>query len=310
VLALVVTLGACREESLDAPPVTDQSPGSADSASPSATASEPPQHPSGAKGSIAFQSNRDGDNDIYVFDLDSGEILNVTDEDLDDYHPEWSPDGDRIVFARADGIDLDLFSVDRSGQDVEQLTHDTSNEDFPEWSPDGAWIAFTSDRSGSNDIYVMRPDGSGARPVVKSKGQDVAPSWSPDGSSLVFQTDRSSTFDLYVVDLATGRQTPLVDTKHGEDEFPSWGDRIAAMVTNVRGNFEVTAFDSDGSGGTLVTRNGAGWPDWSPDGRFLAIASPRSGNSEIYIVNAFGAREVNITNDPAQDEFPAWSPHS
>src|SRR5713101_10159535 len=52
----------------------------------------------------------------------------------------------------------------------------------------------------------------------------------------------------------------------------------------------------------------SGWPTWSPDGNFLAFSSSRSGNNEIYVRRIEGGQEVNITNDPAEDFQPAFSP--
>lgn len=50
-------------------------------------------------GKIAFHSNRDGDSDIYVMDADSGNVVNLTNnEGVGDYHPAWSPDGTKIAF--------------------------------------------------------------------------------------------------------------------------------------------------------------------------------------------------------------------
>ena len=59
-----------------------------------------------------------------------------------------------------------------------------------------------------------------------------------------------------------------------------------------------------------LTRDAArsDWPSWSPDGAFLAYASNRTGNSEIYVRRGEGGQDVAITNDPAEDVQPAFSP--
>ena len=49
-------------------------------------------------------------------------------------------------------------------------------------------------------------------------------------------------------------------------------------------------------------------PAWSPDGRKLAFVSGRDGNSEIYVMNADGSGQENLTRQPASDSNPAWSP--
>jgi len=48
-------------------------------------------------------------------------------------------------------------------------------------------------------------------------------------------------------------------------------------------------------------------PAWSPDGRKLAFVSQRDGNSEIYVMNADGSAQENLTRQPASDSHPSWS---
>jgi TolB protein len=48
-------------------------------------------------------------------------------------------------------------------------------------------------------------------------------------------------------------------------------------------------------------------PAWSPDGRKLAFVSRRDGNSEIYVINADGSEQENLTQHPARDSHPSWS---
>jgi TolB protein len=68
---------------------------------------------------------------------------------------------------------------------------------------------------------------------------------------------------------------------------------------------------ADGSGQTRLTRGNAfqsAPPAWSPDGRRIAFASERDGNAEIYVVNADGTGQRNLTRDPGYEGDPAWSP--
>ncbi len=50
------------------------------------------------------------------------------------------------------------------------------------------------------------------------------------------------------------------------------------------------------------------WPSWSPDGGLLAYSSDRTGNAEIYVRRGEGGQDIDITNDPAEDVQPAFSP--
>jgi TolB protein len=64
---------------------------------------------------------------------------------------------------------------------------------------------------------------------------------------------------------------------------------------------------ADGSNPLRLTVDGI-TPAWSPDGSKIAFASYRTGNLEIYAMNADGTGVIRLTNDPADDLYPAWSP--
>ena len=51
-------------------------------------------------------------------------------------------------------------------------------------------------------------------------------------------------------------------------------------------------------------------PRWSPDGKRIAFTSNRDGNYEIYVMNADGSGQRNLTQHRAQDNYAAWSPDS
>jgi Tol biopolymer transport system component len=90
---------------------------------------------------IAFTSDRDGDDDIYVMDVDGGNQRNLTANDTHDDNPSWSPDGSRIVY------DCDAICVlDLATGEVAVLTSGVSRPSTPAWSPDGSMIAFVAVR--------------------------------------------------------------------------------------------------------------------------------------------------------------------
>ena len=91
-----------------------------------------------------------------------------------------------------------------------------------------------------------------------------------------------------------------------------------AFASNRDGNAEIYVMDADGDNPRRLTNNrGADLsPSWSPDGKRIAFVSDRDGHVhirgwptyEIYVMDADGGNEQNLTNDPNNDKSPSWSP--
>jgi TolB protein len=109
-----------------------------------------------------------------------------------DFGPQWSPNGKKLVFVRADlekQTDA-VFTVNVDGTGVAQVTPWELNAgDGPDWSPDGKWLLFRGQPSdGSSNVYKSRPDGSGLVNLTKQPAHGLhylSSSFSPDGRMIV-----------------------------------------------------------------------------------------------------------------------------
>ena len=135
-----------------------------------------------AQAQIAFVSNRSGNWDIYVMDVDGGNPRNLTKNRHNDWHPSWSPDGEQIAFGSNREGNLEIYVMDVDGRNPRNLTKDghgefNPSESYPSWSPDGKRIAFASGRNGHWDIYVMDADGQNPRQLTNNPLHDYEPAW-------------------------------------------------------------------------------------------------------------------------------------
>lgn len=271
---------------------------------------------------IAFNSSRDGNDEIYLMNSDGTGLVNLTNHPSFDAQPTWSPDGSKIAFTSARDGNQDIYVMNANGTGLVNLTRSPRHEYMPSWSPDGSRIAFVRDVGFPMilEIAIMNADGSGPTNISNNPDWVLRPAWSPNGTRLAFASDRDFessgfmelAFEIYVTNTDGTNPVNLTNTDDAEDGFPAWspdGSKIA-FHSDRMGTWNIFVVNPDGSGViNLTDRAGSNYlPAWSPDGSRIAFESTRHGNSEVYVMKADGSSVVRLTDAPGIDSFPAWRP--
>jgi Tol biopolymer transport system component len=180
----------------------------------------PTWSPNGAR--VAFGSDRGGNPDVWVVNLDGTGLANLTEHPADDQFPAWSPDGSKIAFTSNRGGNLDVWVMDADGSDPVNLTNTPGPDRYAMWSPDGQRIAFNTRRDGDQEVYAMGANGEDQTNLTQAPDSiEGLADWSPDGRRLVLYSDRPGNKDVFILDLATGDWTNV--TNHpASDEFSTW----------------------------------------------------------------------------------------
>lgn len=233
----------------------------------------------GSAGDVAFHTTRDGTFQVYRMGADGFSPTRLSDTAGRNLLPAWSANGRKVAFVNIDAQNnSDIYVMDHDGQNEGPLTQDPAIDNAPAWFPSGNKIAFQRNDGGGSDIYSMTFDGSGTVTgtlrLTRHAAGGSEPAVSPDGKKIAFTTSRGGSVnsEIYVM-------------KANAPEGPT--NRPVRLTDNA-------ASDSK--------------PEWSPDGKKIAFQSRRTGNEEVFVMNADGSLQRNLTKNPAEDGDPAFSP--
>ena len=166
---------------------------------------------------------------IWIMNSDGSNPQQLTDNDMWNEEPVWSPDGTRIafhartiVYDRDEGKfksldDSEIYVVSLADGAVEQLTDNDHGDYAPAWSPDGTRLAFESylDDVSGYDIFIVDAEGTNQQRLAELPGSEQGPEWSPDGNTIAFARGGG----IYMIG---SDGTNLRQVTYGSDGRPSW----------------------------------------------------------------------------------------
>ena len=165
-----------------------------------------------------------------MIQADGSGLRQLTGTSANERYPDWSPDGEMILFSRFGGGTAGIYRMNADGSGAVLLQAGPLHN--PQWSPDGHQIAFDGEPGGCKfEVYIMEADGSGMRAVTDHPlgcgGYDKHPTWSPDGGKLIFWSsprdlhNASGNENLFVISVEGGGETQLthIDTTSNHGGF-------------------------------------------------------------------------------------------
>ncbi|CAN5578775.1 hypothetical protein BH20ACI3_BH20ACI3_39560 [soil metagenome] len=195
----------------------------------------------------------------------------LTDQSGPEYFPSLSPDGKSFVYAGFASGNWDIYLQRVGGKNPINLTKDSPADDTQlAFSPDGERIAFRSERDGGG-IFIMGATGENVRRLTDL---GFNPAWSPDGKEI-----------------ACAEEPIVYPVARGLVSSPLWVVNVATGEKR------------------LIMKGDAVQPNWSPHGHRIAYwGRPKEDHRDILTIPASGGEPVPVTDDPAMDWNPVWSP--
>ena len=264
---------------------------------------------------VVFDTDRDGDWEVYIMGPDGENSTNLSNNHANDWEPAISPDGSQVAFVsdrdNETGGGQMIYVMNVDGSDVRQLT----NEQFsssPDWSHDGGMIAYSTD-----DIYIIGTDGTWASSIKLTDNEQAnrQPVWSPDDSQIAWLSGQEGAMDIFVMNADGSNIRQITDT-HSSNMVKWTAD--GRLFTDQWGWSDQEAFCHncvvDANGENIEDAGGKGEvqrfvPFWNSNGDRVEIiqGSLDDGPDEIYLVgDIFPDVFYNMTNDPSEDRNPSW----
>jgi Tol biopolymer transport system component len=236
---------------------------------------------------------------------DKGQVI-YQDDSRNVLAPQWSPQGDRIIFS------VGTFSAFFNGFN----TRFNGFNNRPIENP--------VDRAdGGAQVAMINADGSGFREVTSGSDNSAFPSMAPDGVRVVYRSFATGgDAGLKIMNIETKAVTTLT---RGYDNFPLWSPRGDLIMFSrlTAGNYEIWTIKPDGTGERKITsgRGTDAHQGWSPDGEHIVFASSRMGYKdeaiytdapqpygEIFVMRYDGKNVEQLTDNQWEEGTPAWRP--
>jgi len=236
--------------------------------------------------------------------------------------PTWAPNATMIAYSDCYFSERNIHVSNADGSGQTTITNSAQLDWDPMWSPDGTKIVFCSSppfpadwREG--DIWVIGADGTGPMKLTDYPAGGWAPAWSPDGTKIAFVSNRDGNDEIYVMNADGTGQTnlsnnPDADGGVGQTLRPAWspdGSKILFQSRWWAGG--VYVMNADGTNPVLMPNSGFTVTDswsWSPNGSKFVFEPRGTGMGDIWTMNTDGTGLSNLTDHPARDYSPTWTP--
>ncbi|MFC1729261.1 hypothetical protein ACFL6I_02895 [candidate division KSB1 bacterium] len=242
-----------------------------------------------------------GNHDIYINDLTGGNEIRLTDSNINEVRPAFSPQGDYIAFYRGSS----LYLMTSSGTDIREISHTPVDTSYPIFfTPDGQLLVVTTIDTNQRNVSIVGSEGGGQQILTTLLGgfnHNIA----PQGNIIVFVTGSETEQYMYIESIVEQQHIRITDTPgiYRDPVFSLSGDLIAYSKKTSGDTYSIFITDLIGGYHTQLTDYNTidSNPQFFPGDRWIGFTQ-RKGISDIIFISINGQYMVQFTNTQNSNE--------
>ncbi len=255
---------------------------------------------------IIFNSNRDGNENIYSINIDGTGLTRLTGSTGSDLYPEVSPDGEKIAYTADIGGVWQIMVMDWNGDNKKQITTGNHRCAYPSWSYDGKYIYFEIYSDGDWEIYRIKSDGTEQKRLTFNRdSHDWHPTGHPSEYMVIYESGTTGHENIYVMNHdGSGKRKICTDgpRRRVPDVSPD-GSKITYMRYSDR-YADIWIMDYTGQNETRLNSNPEedGHPSFSPDGKYIIYEERKGSREDLILIDLVTGEKTNLTNSSYIDK--------
>lgn len=257
---------------------------------------------------VAFVKKIGATREICTVSPQGREVTQVTRLGGINLSPEWSKDGQRIIFTHIGDKRHSLGILNRETGKVLLKSFPGYTVISPAYLPDGT-VAATLSYKGTPDIWQLSRSFSVMGPLAQSRSIDVSPSFDQSGTRMAFASGRKGNPHIFVKEMTSGEvRRVTVQGKYNTSPCLSPDGRYVVFSRQMPGGHKLFVHDLMTGVERQITY-GPGSdeePAFGPDGYFIAFSSNRGGQYQIYMTTRHGAAPKHLPTGAGEATAPAW----